>query len=697
MELAGVWRAAPADDLGRRTFPDPALDDARWATVEVPGSWRCWPGFETCDGPVFHRHRFAAAAPGPGRRAWLRFEGLAYQGDVWLDGSYLGDTEGYFAPHTFEVTEALRAADEHLLAVEVACAPAGATPPRALTGALTDPAWVGLGWNPGGIWAPVRLVETGAVRIGATRISCPDASAEAATLHLDVALHAADAATVPLSVVVRDEAGHEVGRRDGDEAVAVGVNRVRRRVRIERPELWWPHAMGDQPLHTVELVVGDGRGAPSDRRRVTTGLRQVRMRGFVATVNGERLHLKGLTYGPAGRAPGAVAPAVVRADVAAAVGAGVDLLRVRAHVAHPALYAAADAAGLLLWQDLPISANDAGLRRQAVRQARQAVGALGHHPSIAIWCGHDEPVPAGPPGSLLRRAARQAVPRPGGARLDRSVRRALERADGSRPVLAASGVLPHPAGGTDAELWPGWRSPDQRDLTDLVRRLPVVARFVSGLSAQSAPDDPAGLPGRWPALDWERLAADGTDVGLVTGLVPTAAHPTYGSWRDATQALQADLVARSVLDLRRLKYRPNGGFTVATMVDAHPAVSAALLDHDRRPKAAWAALTAACAPVVVVADRLPAACRAGERLHVAVHVVSDLRTPIERGEVTAELRWAGGQRRWRFGGAVAPDAVTRVGALDAVVPAVPGTLALHLELRWPGGRATGGDATDVVV
>ena len=39
--------------------------------------------------------------------AWLTFDGLFYQGDVWLDGAYLGDTEGYFAPHTFEVTDAL--------------------------------------------------------------------------------------------------------------------------------------------------------------------------------------------------------------------------------------------------------------------------------------------------------------------------------------------------------------------------------------------------------------------------------------------------------------------------------------------------------------------------------------------------------------------------------------------------------------
>ena len=42
-----------------------------------------------------------------GRRSWLVLDGLFYEGDVWLDGSYLGATEGYFFPHWFEVTDAL--------------------------------------------------------------------------------------------------------------------------------------------------------------------------------------------------------------------------------------------------------------------------------------------------------------------------------------------------------------------------------------------------------------------------------------------------------------------------------------------------------------------------------------------------------------------------------------------------------------
>ena len=58
--------------------------------------------------------------------------------------------------------------------------------------------------------------------------------------------------------------------------------------------------------------------------------------------------------------------------------------------------------------------------------------------------------------------------------------------------------------------------------------------------------------------------------------------------------------------LRRLKYRPTGGFALAVLADARPMVSVAVLDYDRRPKRGYEALRAACQPVIVVADRLPA-------------------------------------------------------------------------------------------
>src|SRR5438270_13068091 len=109
MDLSGQWRAVAADDGLRRTFPDIDTSDADWAEVDIPHHWRSTSAFSTSDGPLLYRKQFEADTTiGDGRRRWLVLDGLFYMGDVWLDGSYVGDTEGYFFPHTFEITAPLQ-------------------------------------------------------------------------------------------------------------------------------------------------------------------------------------------------------------------------------------------------------------------------------------------------------------------------------------------------------------------------------------------------------------------------------------------------------------------------------------------------------------------------------------------------------------------------------------------------------------
>ena len=110
---------------------DPDFDDSGWETLTVPGHWRSSAALRGSDGPVIYRRHFSAGAE-PGR-AFLVFDGMFYQGDVWLDGEYLGDTEGYFFPQDFEITDALNSRHDHLLAVELSCSrPSDLTAKRTL-------------------------------------------------------------------------------------------------------------------------------------------------------------------------------------------------------------------------------------------------------------------------------------------------------------------------------------------------------------------------------------------------------------------------------------------------------------------------------------------------------------------------------------------------------------------------------------
>jgi beta-mannosidase len=707
-ELTIGWRAAVADEQLRRSYADADFDDEGWAPITVPGHWRSAPAFADSDGPLLYRCRFDTPPPVDGRRTWLTFDGLFYLGDVWLDGAYLGDTEGYFIPHTFEVTNAGLDRSEHALAVEVTCppqpGPATGVARRNLTGVLqgSEGGYLDPTWNPGGIWRAVRLTETGPVRIAGLRVLCTEASADRAVLAFRAVLDSDG----PRRVRLRTEVGaldHE-----GDQSLAAGSNEVNWTVTVDRPALWWPRALGEPVLHDVRVaVVIAEAGVLSDERRLRTGLRSVRLRRWIASVNGERLFLKGSNLGPTRQALGEASAAEMRRDVELAVDAGLDLLRVHAHVARPELYDAADAAGMLLWQDMPLKGPYArGIRRQAVRQAAALVDLLGHHPAIFLWCGHDEPVPVdwGEPASpprprtvavAARLAADQQLPTWNRTVLDAAIKRAFNRADGCRPVVAHSGVAPHlpQLDGTDSHLPLGWLVGDERDLPAFAQRFPRLVRFVSRFGAPAVPaGDGAAFaePARWPALDWARLEQrHALDRRVLDQRVPPEGYATFGGWRDATQRYQANLVRRVAEELRRLKYRPTGGFAQFLFADGHPGVTPAVLDHERRPKAGYDALRAACRPVIVVADRLPATVAGGDALALDVHVVSDRRAPIPDARVTATLSWPDGRHTWRWSGDVDADACVRVGTIQAVVPELgpdaAGTLALDLELILPGG------------
>lgn len=691
MDLDGGWRGSVGDDDLRRVFPDPSFVDEGWEPIAVPGHWRSAPAFAETDGPLFYRTRFEHAMPSAAevRRTWLTFDGLFYQGDVWLDGAYLGDTEGYFMPHTFEITEQVAARAEHTLAVEVTCAPqTDKTAKRNLTGVFQHWDCLDPDWNPGGIWRPVRLETTGAVRIRDLRVLCREATSERAVVVLRANLETIEARTV----TVRSSVGavdHEL-----TQPLAAGQNHVEWTVTIDQPELWWPWSLGDQPLHdvAVEAWVDDEL---SHRRAVRTGLRRVELKRWICSVNGERIFLKGTNQGPTRMALAEATADELAGDVHLAKDAGLDLVRVHAHVSRPELYDAADEAGMLLWQDLPLQWGYArGVRKQAIRQARYAVQVLGHHPSIAIWCGHNEPMaikiePGGQLGTGVAGAAlaAQVLPTWNKSILDRSIKRALEQSDGTRPVVAHSGVLPHPPqfDGTDAHLYFGWYWGDERDFPRLCASVPRLARFVTEFGAQAVPAD-AGFcePERWPELDWERLGhKHALQKSVFDNYVPPAEYDTFDEWRDATQRYQATVIKHHIETLRRIKYRPAGGFAQFCFADGMPSVTWSVLGHDRQPKRGYDALAAACRPVIVVADRLPATVRPGQQLALDVHAVSDLHHALDGCVVTARLVWSTGQREWTFAGDVGSDECVLVGHIDTTVPATSGALSLELDLQGP--------------
>lgn len=674
MTLNGQWKARIADDHLRRSGVGLEVDDSGWPNIDVPGHWRSDSEFADTNGPVLYRHHFNASEPLSGERRWIKFDGIYYQGDAWLDGAYIGDPEGYFVEHSFDITDLCKLATDHVLAVEVSSPRASdKKSKRNVTGIFDQNDFLDPLWNMGGLWRGVELFSTGPVRIGNLRVLCRDASESRA----HVRLHAELDSLASRSALVRTFVDGVLVRAD-EHTLAAGANSLDWAIDIDNPRLWWPWQLGEAALTDIAVEVQvDGVASDSILRR--TGLRQVAHDNWIFTINGERLYTRGIAVGPTALRMADCSPETIANDVTLARELGMNLLRPLAHVARPEFYDAADAAGMLVWQDMPLyGAYARSVRRQAVRQARAMVDQLSHHPSIVLWCAHNQPTQPDPLHQQLPTWTRSV--------LDAWVRKALSDADDSRPVTAHSGVLPHfpKLDGTDMNASFGWRHGSYRDINALAERLPKLTKFVSGFGAQSAPTDAPFVDIKsWPQLDWDTVSERfGMQRDAFERFVPASEHPNYASWAAATQEYQAELLKHHIEALRKIKYSPNGGFCFLMLADAQPCIGYGIYDHNRVPKRAVEVVRAACAEVIVTADA-PSEHVLGTEFVTDIHVVSDLPNAIAEATVTATLTWSSGSRSWAWQGAIDADVCAKVGSIALVISAA-GDARLDLHLTGAG-------------
>lgn len=689
LDLTGQWKVTKATDDALRTSIGLETDDDEWPTISVPGHWQSDPRFAHENGPLLYRKDFELTVPQQDERRFVVVDGLFYQGDVWLDGAYIGDPEGYFIPHAFDITALSTLDTGHVLAIGLTCSPQhNKKAKRNITGVFQHWDCIDSDFNPGGIWRGVRIERTGPVRIEALRILCRDASDTRANVRISARLDSNG--DIPIRIVTYVD---DIVVQETEKSLATGMNSFDWNIDINNPKLWWPWALGRPELTDIRVeVVVNGQLSHSATRR--TGMREVAVQDWVYSINGERMFLKGANLAPCRANLGEATPTELRRDIELAREAGLDSIRIHGHISRPELYEAADELGMLIWQDFPLQwGYDRHIRRQAVRQAEEAVNLLGHHPSILTWCAHNEPftfnVGPGEAFDIKKMAlpfiAGHQLPSWNKSVLDHWVKRAFEKADITRPVIAHSGVLPHLPfiDGTDSHLYFGWYHGQEGDLPGFAAKLPRLVRFVSEFGAQSIPDSAEFIDiSRWPDLDWQYLESKhGLQSSIFEEHVPPRAFATFDEWRLATQVYQYDVIRFHIETLRRLKYRPTGGFYMFALNDAMPMVSWSVLDHHRVPKLAYTALSEACRPVIITADRLPTAMQPGEEVRVAIHVVSDLRTSLDHARVTATVEGDGRPRVWQFEGEIAADDCILVGHVEITAPYAEGQIVLDLTLE----------------
>jgi beta-mannosidase len=625
--LSGVWELRPVSD-GQ-------AEEAPWITHSVPDHWQNHPELRHHSGKLLYRRFFNWESAGADRDVFLRLSGVFYRHRICLNGQWIGSGAGYFFSHDYLVSHLLGPGNELLIEVdspiERAC-----LEKETITGVFAH--WDAMSsyhYNAGGLWQDVELIERAAFHVDALQSHLLEQNQDHSRISVNFGhtLAVAFRATWVLTLTPTNFEGQTI-RADGHVALEPDQDNGSFVVNVPALELWWTHDLGFPHLYQVHLALTGPDGQVSEAERLT-GFRLWRMDDYVAWLNGKRLYIKGSNY-----APGDVRLAMMnleraQCDMALAKAAHMNMLRIHAHVDHPAIYQAANEAGVLLWQDFPMQWLYARhVLPEAQRQCREMVRSLGHHPSIVIWCMHNEPLHVDDTSvepwlrklktywSMLFSWNRDVMAH--------QLAKQTRTMDPHRTVIRSSGELwvPFWLSGTDGHYYFGWyMSYGPKRWFDLWRRLfPRNLRFVTEFGTQSFPNYENSrqfLPDDLNEADWQTLKEHYLLQWDLMSLWIDTRSRQLSDLVTRSQHYQSEILRYYVDRLRFYKYRPNGGFLNFMFTDAHPCVSWSLIDYWREPKSSYHTYAACLAPLYAFCLTPTDHYRAGRRYRLPIFAVND--------------------------------------------------------------------------
>jgi exo-1,4-beta-D-glucosaminidase len=223
----------------------------------------------------WYRTEFDTPGAFAGRMAWLRFEGISYRANVWLNGVQIGkkeDVVGTFRKFSFDVTAALKPGARNALAVEV------------FAPEVTDLALTFVDWNPAppdknmGLWAGVGLRATGPVTLAPPHVAVDLDTPSLEQARVTVTADVRNAGAGPVEALLKGSIeGREFSRTvhlaaGEQKRVAFQPQRFPALV-LDRPRVWWPHGLGAQERYELQLTVSVA-GTASDMRRESFGVQR---------------------------------------------------------------------------------------------------------------------------------------------------------------------------------------------------------------------------------------------------------------------------------------------------------------------------------------------------------------------------------------------------------------------------------------
>ena len=387
MSLNGTWRFAL--DGAEKEFYKPGYDDGSWDVISVPGNWEV-EGFEapryrgSGESVGLYRRTFEVPSRWDGRRVFIRFEGVLFGFEFWVNGRHAGSFESAFNRSEFDITDYIELGKSNDLAVRVY---------HKFKGSDFD---TNDAWALSGIYRDVELFAVPNVHVNdITVVTGLNRDLSAATVDCRISVESfsgKEGRAGVISGTLLDPGGSVVLAFEEEATLESPVDI---RIEVPNPMLW-----NAETPHLYELKIRL-KGADGDRHnfRRKVGIRKITADGDVLKLNGQPIKIRGVNHHDIHPDVGrAMRKEHYRQDVELMKRGNINTVRTSHYPPHPFLLDLCDEYGIYVIDEVPFGGGDKyledpGYLEVLLARADATVGRDKNHPSVIIWSvGNENPI-----------------------------------------------------------------------------------------------------------------------------------------------------------------------------------------------------------------------------------------------------------------------------------------------------------------
>ncbi len=387
INLNSPWQFFRADVAGAQ---NPGFDDSAWTTVSVPHTWNNLDGQDGNNtyyqGIGWYRRHYTVPGADAGREFFLEFEGANLVADVYVNGTFIGEHQGGYSAFTYDVTSAINAGADNVIAVKVNNAYNADIPPLSADYTFF-----------GGLYRTVHLLVLDKLHVtpldygsSGVYLQQSSVSATAATIQVTAKLRndAAGSSNITVTAVIVDATNNVVATLTTNQLLAAGSTQaVVQTAILANPHLW--NGRADPYLYQAYVTVSDGVSV-NDLVQQPLGLRFMRFdptNGFF--LNGQYLDLHGVGMHQDRLNEGwAISDADQTQDISLVAELGATSLRLTHYPHSHLIYDLCDENGIIVWSEIPLINSitvDSNFFNNVQQQLQEAIHQNFNHPSIIVW------------------------------------------------------------------------------------------------------------------------------------------------------------------------------------------------------------------------------------------------------------------------------------------------------------------------